>query len=233
MTNDEKLKIFQAQTENVKALETSFKLVSQAINNHLRKNDLATAQKFTFIAALTFSAYAEAMFSKLIHTPHAFNLEEIKSIKNKTTTADKWKQAVRIGITKISTSCKHNHKTNLNQKIDVMIDTHIAEPAIIRNKIAHGQWAVALNSKNTNIHAGTTNRISNLDIIKVTLWKKSFSFFYKIVNDIIQSPNKAHFNDYYNHLTELEEYIQKTMHYNLDDKITKLQAKLPESKLEA
>ncbi len=42
---------------------------------------MTSANVQTKILALVFSAWAEARFSKLIHTPYGFDLNEIRQIK--------------------------------------------------------------------------------------------------------------------------------------------------------
>ena len=209
----------------MRTLETSFAIINKSINAYLSKNDMTSAKSHTLLAALVFSALTEAKFSKLIHTPYAFDIGEIEEIKRQPNISSKWKKAVSIGIGNIKTSCKSNYKINLLLNIERLIETHITEPSKIRNKIAHGQWAKALNSDNTQVNTQLTTAVLNLDCVEVLKWKITYDHFYSIVNDIVQSPNKAHFRDYHIHVVELESYLKKAENYSLNDKISALQKK--------
>lgn len=225
MTNSDKLNVFKAQTKNVRKLESSFKSLNRSINTYLRKGDMNSVHQHTLLLALVFSAFSETKFSKLIHTPHAFTIEELKEVKKQKSLVFKWEKAIQIGINKIPSSYKTNYKQNLNKKVLELLEEHIKAPSEIRNKIAHGQWAVALNSDNSRINQVFTNSIANIDCVTISRWKDTYDYFYSIVDDIVQSPTKAHYRDYYAHIAGLENYIETTKEYSLQKKINLLRKK--------
>ena len=73
--------VFSIQTENVRELEKSWEQGNRLVNESLRARDEAATAIQTKFMALLFSAYTEAIFSKLIHTPHALTKSEIKRLK--------------------------------------------------------------------------------------------------------------------------------------------------------
>jgi hypothetical protein len=75
MDNAPKLAVFQAQVENLRASESSIRHVRRGINTALRGNDLPVSISFTKLYAVMFCAWAEAIFLKLVRTPHGFDFD--------------------------------------------------------------------------------------------------------------------------------------------------------------
>ncbi len=105
------------------------------------------------------------------------------------------------------------------------INKFVIEPSQLRNKIAHGQWVVALNNDNTATNEATTTRIENLDFVQIDILFSVYEKLSQAVEDLIESPTKAHFNDFYFHMTELERLVTETETWNLQSKIQALKVK--------
>ena len=92
MTTQEIEAIFHAQTANVRELSTAWRHINRTINSALCEDNSKLAELQTRILGLVFCAYAEATFSKLIHTPHGFTADEIHQIKStgKSNIVDAW-----------------------------------------------------------------------------------------------------------------------------------------------
>src|SRR5580698_4066295 len=100
MDHTAKLAIFESQTQNVLSLKTAMRQVHRAINDALRANDGPRSEAFTKIYALLFCAWAEANFSKVLHTPYGLEIDEIEQIQ--AAKADgitaAWKKCVQLGL---------------------------------------------------------------------------------------------------------------------------------------
>ena len=83
MTSQEIEDIFRAQTENVRELDAAWRHINRSINDALRTDNNKLASFQTKMLGLVFCSYAEATFSKLIHTPHGLSSDEIQQIKTK------------------------------------------------------------------------------------------------------------------------------------------------------
>jgi hypothetical protein len=77
-----------------------------------------------------------------------------------------------------------------------LIDTFVQEPASLRNKIAHGQWAVALNRTRTAVNPDLTAKIQSLDIVTLDRWFAVASHLAEIIEALIESPER-HFRGAY------------------------------------
>src|SRR5580692_72747 len=81
MEQQQRLQIYDAQTKNVRALKSAWAQVNRQINVCLRRGDDQGLDTNTKILAVLYCALSEASFSKLIHTPHGLELEEIEQVK--------------------------------------------------------------------------------------------------------------------------------------------------------
>lgn len=222
------LKIFQAQTQNVRSLDQAIKQINRVINHLLRVGDMTAADVQTKILVLVFSAWAEARFSKLIHTPHGFELDEIRQIKSihrQFGLERGWEKCLELALRKVAASGKTSEIPNKRQELSRIIKTYIIEPSLLRNKIAHGQWKVALNRDNDAENSVVTSKLNSLDVISVSIWLRAYEFLARIIEDLIESPNKAFRRDYWLHLSELEEFLKKAKRWTLNDKINSLRRK--------
>lgn len=226
MTEEERKQIFLAHTDNLKELKTAWKIVNRSINSALVKNDHITADIHTKTLALIYCCIVEASFSKNILTPHAFNILEIFQIKraSKNNLLAGWKKALELALRKINAQ-KSNHIPNVSRKIYELIDTYVLEPSVIRNKLAHGQWHTALNRKNNALNSDLTSQINGLNVIDLVKHQKAFEKLNQIFEDIIESPNKAHMRDYWDHINELEQEQIKMNSWTIQRKVNSLKRK--------
>jgi len=232
MTNTDIENLFAAQTENVQALEQAWKHINKAINSAYSNDQKSTAEIQTRLLAQVYCAFAEAVFSKLIHTPNAFITSEIAQIKakGKRNIVDAWKKCVELALQKVQGKSS-GHVANTNKKILSLIDAYVYDPSLLRNKIAHGQWKVALNSNNTKVNSELTTKMQSINVVDLYRSKEAFQSLFRIVEDIIESPNKAHHRDYWIHITDFEVSQIKMASWTLSNKIDALKKKKEYAKL--
>jgi len=111
-----------------------------------------------------------------------------------------------------------------------IIGEYIEKPQELRNKIAHGQWIHALNSTNTKENPDTTSRISDLNVVKISIWFEVHQFLCFIIRDLIQSPQKGFHNNYWTNLTNLEEFLNESHSWTLEKRIKGLKIKYDNKK---
>jgi len=226
MNQDQKLKVFQAQVLNVRELEQAWRHLKRSINSDLIASNHTSARIHTKTLALIYCAWSEALFSKLIHTPYGFELGEIEQIKiaQRSSIVDAWIKCIELASAKIGAR-SGNYVPNIRQRLEVLVGRYIAEPSLVRNKIAHGQWVCALNRENTNINNDLTTQIGNLDIVYLDTLKEAFLGLSEIVEAMIESPTRAFHRDYWPILTRIEAHLQETAKHTLTDKIALLKNK--------
>ncbi len=229
MNESDRLIIFKAQTENVRKLNQVRKHLIRSINNGLRRNKITSVDVHTKCLALVFCAWVEANFSKLIHTPHGFTLDEIEQIKRENSRSrsveSAWQKAVELGLRYIESSPKSNFLPNRKQEMLRLVQTHVVEPSLLRNKIAHGQWEKALNRESTAVNEEVTVAIHKLDVITLDRWFKTHQYLAQIIEALIESPNMTFHRDYWHHVTKLNEYLEETQDWTLEQKREQLSHK--------
>jgi hypothetical protein len=224
--------VFAAQTENVRALEQAWKHVNKTINAAYSNGDTSTAEIHTKLLAQVYCAFAEAVFSKVIHTPNGLTLDEIAQVKSKgkQNIVRAWKKCVELSLRNVQGKGS-GHIANTQKKIIALIDTYVYDPSLLRNKIAHGQWKVALNSNNTKVNSDITSRVQSITVVELYRYKKAFQSLFRIVEDIIESPNKAHHRDYWVHITDFEKTQKKMAPWTIENKVIALKEKRERAKI--
>lgn len=228
MDQSSRLAVYEAQTKNVKEVDKVRRQINRAINDALKRGDKIAAQALTKTMALVFCAWVEANFSKVIHTPYGFSLDEIQQIKKiyRENGLEKgWEKCLELGTLKASKRKNSNYVPNIRLELRRLIQKYIVEPSLLRNKIAHGQWTIALNRENSAENTDLTNSLASLDIVTISKWFKVHGHISQIVESLIESPNKAFHRDYWFEITELKEFIAKTEGWSLEQKVNKLKQK--------
>jgi hypothetical protein len=231
MLETDRIDVFAAQTKNVRALEQAWKHINKSLNAAYSGGDTSSAEIQTKILAQVYCAFAEAVFSKVIHTPDGLTLDEISQVKfqGKRNIVAAWKKCVEISLKKVQGKSS-GHVPNTQKKIFALIDEYIFDPSLLRNKIAHGQWCVALNSDNTKVNESFTAKINSINVVDLYRSKAAFQSLFRIVEDIIESPNKAHHRDYWIHITEFETKQQEMALWSVENKVKALKEKRARAK---
>ncbi|MCT4613373.1 MAG: hypothetical protein N4A49_00700 [Marinifilaceae bacterium] len=202
------LEIYKSSVKNVKELKSSRRKIKQLINQSIKNKKKDILPILTKNYALLYSSFAETCFLKMIHTPYGFSEEGIQQITSKRNLEEQWRKCLELAFSVIDNG--NGEFRNKIQTLNRLIQKYIIEPSQIRNKIAHGQWIVAFNSQNTSVNSETTDKISSLDFVKIDILFDVYEKIGQVVEDLIESPTKTHFRDFYLHLAELEDLVTKT-----------------------
>lgn len=226
MDQEAKLAVFRAQVTNVKSLKMAMSQVHRAINAALRTNQQSAVDALTKVYALLFCAWSEANFSKIVHTPYGFSLDEIAEIHAAKMwgISEGWKACVRLGLQNLEAK-RSSFRPNVLQRLETAIAEHVYDPSLLRNKLAHGQWVVALNRTNDAIQEDTTKRIEELDIVRIGSWIATQTLLAEAVEYLIESPQKAFMRDWHTYVTNLEHSIHVAESRTLEAHVKILQTK--------
>jgi hypothetical protein len=226
MDHTAKLAVFQSQTENVQSLKTAMRQVHRSVNDALRANDQPRVEAFTKIYALLFCAWAEANFSKVLHTPYGLEIDEIEQIQAAKAggIAAAWKKCVQLGLRHLDVK-SGSFKPNAQQKLEEIIDAHVFDPSLLRNKLAHGQWVIALNRDSDAIQNDLTAKIRALDVVAISAWLDGHRLLAELVEHLIESPKKAFIRDWYQYVIDIESQILASEQRTLQEHIKRLRAK--------
>jgi hypothetical protein len=226
MDNEQKLRVYQAQVKNVRAGETSTRHVRRSINAALRDSDGPVAASFTKLYAILFCSWAEANFSKTIHTPYGFSVDEIQQIQTEKSKGigAAWIKAIELGARHLNAQ-RGSFRPNAIQRLTRAITAHVFDPSILRNKLAHGQWDVALNRSNDDVQTDLTALIAGLDIVKIDGWKSCHQQLAQMVETLIESPKKVFVRDWWAEVQRLDERMQEASTRQLNAHVALLKDK--------
>lgn len=224
MDRSDQLEIFKAQTQNVRELDATWRHLLRTINNELIKDNITSVNYYTRLLALVFCSWSEAIFSKLIHTPHGFELDEIEQIKAtaKNDIVEGWRKCLELRLNHVAAKSKSNYIPNISQTVGRIIDAYVSEPRLIRNKIAHGQWCIALNRNNDGVNKEITTQIQSLDVVKLCIWNEAFRSLSNIVEVLIESPDRVFHQKYWIEIEKIDEHLRRTEKWTLSDKTQQL-----------
>lgn len=219
------IEIYRASTTNVRELKKQRASIKRLFNRAIIQKDKMSQNLLTKLYALLYSSFVEVCFLKIIHTPYGFTDPEILQIYGQRNLELKVSKCLELAFLSIDKMAGRGEIQNKKQILVRYIEQYILSPSQLRNKIAHGQWSVALNNDNTAINADTTAKINNLDFVKVDILFSVFEKIGQAIEDLIESPYKAHFNDFYFHTTELETLVSDTSTWTLESKTKILEEK--------
>jgi hypothetical protein len=228
MNQATRLIIFKAQTSNVREIDKDLVQINRVVNDALRHGNDTTVHALTKPMALVFCAWVEANFSKVIHTPYGFSLNEIQQIKKvyKENGLERgWEKCIELGIRRIAGRKNSNYTPNIRQELKKLVSQYVVEPRLLRNKVAHGQWVIALNTENNAVNNDLTNALNALNVVTISRWFKINEHLALIVEALIESPNRAFHRDYILEITKLKEFILKSEDWSMEQKISLLRKK--------
>lgn len=192
----------------------------------LIKNDQFQVDIRTKLYSLLYSALSEAQFTQILHTPFGFSHSEILNIQNGRSLVDRWNFMLDLALLKVGDWTTNRDLETRRKFLMETISEYIKKPQELRNKIAHGQWIHSMNNSITNENVDTTNRITNLNVVTISIWFNVHQYLCYIVRDLIQSPQKSFHNNYWINLTNLELFLIKSNKWTLEKKIIDLKKKI-------
>jgi len=172
-----------------------------------------------------YSAWSEAQFVQIIHTPSGFYPRIIKDIEIERSASGiiaGWTLMVKLAIENVGDINKSPDLLRRQNELIEIIKEYIEKQSIIRNKIAHGQWVHALNSAHTG-ESPYTASLNGLDYVQLEKLFNIHKYLGFIIRDLVQSPKKGFHANYWRNLIELESYLEKTKNWCIATKKRQLQ----------
>lgn len=205
--------IYKAYVKNVKTIKSKRRTLRRLFNKAAELKDREMLNILPQLIAMLYSTYAEINFYKTIDTPYGFTVNEKNQIKAKRNLEDKWHKTIELAFSRISNKNNLGEIQNKKKILKDLIDEYIIKPSQLRNKIAHGQWSIALNSDHTNINTELTEELEKMEFVKIDILFELYDRISQMVEDLIESPNKTHYRDFYQHQSEIGSYLNKVQNW--------------------
>ncbi|WP_295545360.1 hypothetical protein [uncultured Pseudacidovorax sp.] len=222
--------IFSAQVRNVRNLNSSWAHLLRSINRDLSDGNESSTRAHTQLLGLLYCSWAEAAFLKLIHTPRGFDDQLIKQIqryKKDRGITEAWRKCLELGLMRVPNSKVAGDLANIRQTLNRFIGTYIEEPALLRNKMAHGQWVVALNRENTAVNVELTRKIEELDVVQLSILKNATQVLIECIELLIQSPHRHFRSSIWEFVCRHDEQLNEQSKWTLKAKLAQLRARRP------
>lgn len=153
----------------------------------LYKNDkIKELDSKTQILTVLYCTWSEAVFKKLIHTPHGLTIEQRQNTFG-SNVEDKWINLIKEVLNRIPIDNNQDDVNQIKLELEIIARKYIIEPSKLRNKIMHGQWSEALNSSNRDLIIETSFLISKLDIVELNIAFDIHNIFIEILEQILES----------------------------------------------
>lgn len=228
MEQNEIKTVYMLQSENVRHLAGVLTSLKREINACIQRNNAVDVSQRTKMLALIYSVWSEAQFLQIAFTPNGFLYTEITAIrteKNANGIVAGWKLMLNKAMAKVTTSDYNADLIKRAEQLDSLIDEFISGPSVLRNKIAHGQWARVLNRPFTAENTELTAELNDLDPVAILRQQRVHQFFGYIVRDLVQSPTKGFHQHYWTNIVNLERFLEKSKNWNLATKRNLLKTK--------
>jgi hypothetical protein len=228
MDRVDQLAIFKAETENVRRLDGARRQIRRTIQNALRRGDTPAEDAHSVVLALLYCAWLEALFVKITHTPYGLGVAELVRIREEQNASgihQAWVRCVDVGLGRVAKGPRPNEIPNMRLRLNRLIDEFVQEPSVLRNKIAHGQWAVALNRERTAANPDVSARLQALDIVTLDRWFEVAKHLAEIIEALIESPERHFRGAYWSLVTQLEERVAEMSSWTRASRIAQLRRK--------
>jgi hypothetical protein len=144
------IKIVPRSLQNVRELKKQRTNLRRLFNKAIIKHDNPSLNVITKLYTLLYSSFAEVCFLKMIHTPYGFSETFITEIFKQRSLEEQWNKSIECAFSQVLSIPNRGEIQNKKRILIRHLKKYIIEPSQIRNKIAHGQWAIVLNCMQTS-----------------------------------------------------------------------------------
>lgn len=208
----ESSKIYSYHVANLAAIDQALDQTASSLRISIRICNLKQTKYFTCLFAMLLGAWAEVRLLKLLNEINAFNDSQTRKILQKPSLYLQWQEAVKISFeVKYCTGGQYMPATARlrYQEIKNLMDVHLKPVIELRNKLAHGQWAFPLNSKNTDLAADAMRALKQQNLLNLQFKKQLLELISFMINDLALS--KPTFErDFDNHFRRVDE-VQRNL----------------------
>lgn len=180
----ERLQIAKAHAKNKKKIKKAFIQINRSLNQAIKENKTDLEETNVRMLIILYASYLEPALGYITHIYEKQITNKIKNdVLSKRSEIDKWLELIDVLFRKhyLNGTYKELNLLNLGHTnyhryryIKELCDTDIRTIIEIRNKLAHGQWSIALNSDDFQKNQSVTTKIW-------TLTKKDTLIFKRII----------------------------------------------------
>lgn len=189
--------IAKAHAKNRTQIRKAITQLNRSLNQAIKDNNKELEKANVRMIMILYAAYLESTLSYLLYFYGAqIKMVSVDYIIEKKTVHERWCHFIDFcfrrnflgGKRRALTLVNLNH-TNFNRYtyLKSMVDNEVRAIIEIRNKLAHGQWAVAFNSDGDDKNVEVTTRLWTLTKKDVLVTKNIVNKFTEIMDALISS----------------------------------------------
>lgn len=206
--------LYKFSVQNLQSVEIGLTHVERQLRACLKSGDDVASKTFSSLYLLLIGVWSEARFRKLLHEQNGFSDGNRENIAAYSSKLEQWKCALKIGFEK-----KYNKSIDRIPKtaklryleMETVLESELKGVIEIRNKLAHGQWAIPLTNREDDISVPQKTMIENENYLKSKFRYKMLGHFSDALHDLVSSEN-AFERDFDKHY----ELIENTYHQILN-----------------
>lgn len=201
--------LWRIYNQNTRAVEAVLDQSCALAKDDIRKGG-DTKQGQNRVAALLLAAFMEAKLNEILVYPNAIPETSRKELL-KESIVDRWTKLIELGFeqrmdSRYSKSSPRTltfeDKARRAELLRIVAD--YVDPLVqSRNRIAHGQWKVALTTEGDQVSQSRTDTIYQYTVWRVILQKNLLIHFTTLVHNLVVTRN-AHDRDFDLHFRNLE-----------------------------
>jgi hypothetical protein len=130
-----------------------------------------------------------------------------------------------LGLKRLVTKRADKQVSDIRSKISQILERYVAGPSVLRNKVAHGQWVIAINRSGDGVNLDVSQQLKEVNVVVLTRWHIAVVELCAILRLLIESPNKAFRPNYYFAIESHVKKVRETKEWTLEKRVAQLKLK--------
>jgi len=202
-----RFELAKAHAKNRKKIKQAITQLNRSLNQAIKENKVELQEANIRVIIILYSSFLEASLGYIVHFYGAqISVTNKNNTLSRSSELDKWNYLIDLLFRKryLNGKSKSFNLINLGhtnfhryEYIKNLLNNEIQTIIEIRNKLAHGQWAVAFTSDGDATNQDTTTRIWTLSKKDVLATKNIVTNYIRLVEKLIASDSsfKETFDD--------------------------------------
>jgi len=216
--------IGKAHLQNLNTIRQSTRIIDRELNLAIRSKNDFKEQMYIRLLLFLWLTWAECKLNSLLTVPPQISDDDRKFIKNARSEVDRWFLLLDLYIRRrfldgdeqkplddLNLDAKTFNRYSTIRKMIERVGFYIE----IRNRLAHGQWSIALNSNRTAKNPQITQSIWSITKTDIIVLKRHLIVLAAIIHDLISS--KKAFEQTFDTYTKQSDKVIKDFEGKMDE----------------
>jgi hypothetical protein len=203
-------KLYEFHVANVRAVDDALKRISLAARQAIAAEKIKTLNAFIRTYVLLLAAWAECRLRKLLYEPDAFMEAHRNLILSQSTELERWSRTIELAFRNhyevpnadLSVETLPHSVYSQYETINELVNSDLSPVILLRNKLAHGQWAFPLNESGDDVAQKQHDALRTENLLSLQLKKKLLDSLAAIIHDLVVSKPtfERDFDSHFSHI---------------------------------